>query len=441
MHRLHMPQPRRSAILAIAMILALAAVIALCTNAAAPVDAARLDADGSLGGILWSDDNGNGLHDIDEDGLPDVTIHISSTLSSWSTATASDGAYQVGQLAAGTYTITIDLPTLPGGLYATYDLDGTNSRHQVQLALGEGESRYDVDFGYQPALELEKRHWLGDRQPGYSQRYAIDLTNRTTMTLTNVVVVDNLPDMLRFAHTELPDGTSTGGIYDAGKHQVTWTITQCGPGLTELAILGYVNGSTQPGTQLTNQVWAESDDTNRIQDSDTFAVVAPKTATPTATATATATASPTATATSTATETPTATASATTTWTATPTATATPANLRLIGHVYDALLGNSKPIDEALVALITCDEVQHDTTTNTLGAYELMVPLAQITDCVYVTLESSADGYETLTLSAPVDSLISQAKMDFWLPPLDPTPTPSPTGYWRLLELPLLQKS
>ena len=302
-------------------------------------------------------------------------------------------------------------------------IDGIDTLHRASISVPLGISVQGVDFGYLQALLVEKRHWLSNRRPSYSQRYSIDIDNSSLVTLTNVLVTDLLPDMLRFSHTNSANGTPTGGQYDSATHQITWTLSAIGPGsAVELAVFGYVNGSAQPGTALTNEVWVDSDDTTRAIAWDTFGVVAPEsTVTPSATPTASSTATPAATATATVTSTP----------TSTPTATPL-TDLSLAGHVYDADLGVTGPISDAQISLISCLMERFTTTTSQDGSYSLVVPLSELDTCTYVVIECSSSDHETLSFNPSVTTLLAQPIVDFWLPPLPPAPTPQP------IRLPLL---
>jgi hypothetical protein len=396
--------------------------------------AEKPQATGTIGGIIWSDTDADGNEDGGEAGIANVGITLTMGTDTWTTTSESDGAYQFMELISGTYTITLDIDTLPDGVRPTYDLDGIATPHNASLTLGNDESRLDVNFGYQESVVLTKRHWLQNRQPGYSQRYAIDVTNTASISLTDVIVIDELPEMFRFANTDLPGGMPTGGNYSAAEHEVKWELDTMEPGEHyELAIFGYINSTVSPGTELSNRVYVSSTEAITAQATDSFIVVAPQ---PTATSTAT----PSATPTSSATPSPTMTATETLSPTNTPTATATPLDeLVMYGHVYDSEEGMTMPISAAHVSLISCMSMRFSTLSDAAGSYTLTVPMTYLNPCSYVTLEAAAEGYETLTLSTPVESLVLQPNMDFWLPPLDATPTATPGQ--PVIQLPLLFKN
>ena len=81
--------------------------------------------------------NNGTLGDGDDVTLPAVTTDAS-------------GNWTVSGLGPGLYRVTVDTATLPTGLDdPTADLDGIGSPDQADLTLGSGETRNDVDFGYE----------------------------------------------------------------------------------------------------------------------------------------------------------------------------------------------------------------------------------------------------------------------------------------------------
>ena len=104
---------------------------------------------GSISGTKFNDANGNGLPDAGEAGVAGVTINLfagdSASGAPAATATTdANGAFSFGDLAAGTYALTEDLPagyrqTVPGG-------DGA-----LVVALAPGQSMTDALFGNQLA--------------------------------------------------------------------------------------------------------------------------------------------------------------------------------------------------------------------------------------------------------------------------------------------------
>ena len=109
-------------------------------------------APGSLGDLVWLDENGDGLQDYADGGIPGITVHL------WrngeeiaSTVTDQYGYYRFTDLYPGVYTLTADVT----GLMPT--VQRTDIPNIVSVA-GEGESlpvqvtsdshNYSADLGY-----------------------------------------------------------------------------------------------------------------------------------------------------------------------------------------------------------------------------------------------------------------------------------------------------
>ncbi len=114
----------------------------------------------SLGDRVWNDLNGNGVQDPGEPGINDVQVFLLDSDGNPldQMVTADDGNYTFENVPAGSYTVTVNTATLPGGATPTFDLDGTatpNTTVVVQSAAG----RTDVDFGYQGDASVGDRVW------------------------------------------------------------------------------------------------------------------------------------------------------------------------------------------------------------------------------------------------------------------------------------------
>ncbi len=106
---------------------------------------------GVLGDRVWHDQNRDGVQDSNEPGLNGVRVDLldEDGLLLGFTTTVGDGEYQFGELVAGTYTVRVASATLPTGLdLPTFDLDGLSTLDRATVSLAEGETRLDVDFGY-----------------------------------------------------------------------------------------------------------------------------------------------------------------------------------------------------------------------------------------------------------------------------------------------------
>jgi hypothetical protein len=116
---------------------------------------------GSLGDLVWFDRNGNGTQDAGEAGFGGVTVELRNGSGGViaTTTTDADGGYSFSHLAPGSYTVRVDASTLPAGLAATYDLDGTGTAGAATASLAAGATRTDVDFGYRGTAALGDRVW------------------------------------------------------------------------------------------------------------------------------------------------------------------------------------------------------------------------------------------------------------------------------------------
>ncbi|MCE9614645.1 MAG: hypothetical protein K8T26_10245 [Lentisphaerae bacterium] len=115
---------------------------------------------GAIGDLVWVDLDGDGVRDPSEQALAGVRVFIDQNgdglyqVAEPAATTDATGAYGIGGLSAGSYTACIDTNTLPAGLSASFDLDGTNTAHAAAFALSAGQVRTDVDFGYRGTAAL-----------------------------------------------------------------------------------------------------------------------------------------------------------------------------------------------------------------------------------------------------------------------------------------------
>lgn len=123
-----------------------------------------LAGDSSIGDTVWLDLDGDGTINGEEVGLEGVTVNltwggIDGIVGGANSAddvviavdTDANGNYLFEGLPAGTYEVTVDPTSLPGGLAPSYDLDGdtTTPNGSTPVVLGAAEIIDTVDFGYQ----------------------------------------------------------------------------------------------------------------------------------------------------------------------------------------------------------------------------------------------------------------------------------------------------
>ncbi len=163
---------------------------------------------------------------------------------------------------------------------------------------------------------------------------------------------------------------------------------------------------------------------------DSATPTATETPTPVPTLTATDTPSPTAThtevpiPTATGTATPTGTATLTPSPTSTPTATP-PGDIILYGRVFDSTVGPAGGIAGATVTVSMCTPRQFSTVTDANGDYNQLLPAVYVNQCVSITLEAGAVGYQSASFLVAVSTLRANSAWNF---PLSPLPTPTATA-------------
>jgi len=133
-------------------------------------DERRLDVDtgvrgaGSIGDLVWVDQNRNGTRDAGEPGAPNVRVVVTwhgpdGVLGGGDDVaveerTGADGTYLADGLPAGRFTVTFDRTTFPRGTTAYADVDGGDPLVST-VDLAAGQNRTDVDLVLRPtALAL-----------------------------------------------------------------------------------------------------------------------------------------------------------------------------------------------------------------------------------------------------------------------------------------------
>ena len=182
-----------------------------------------------LGDTVWYDHNGNGVQDVNESGIENVTISLldDSGMVIDTMVTDASGFYQFTDLIAGDYTVQIDPATMTSGLQQTYDLDDGASLtpatvNAASVTLNAGDSNTDVDFGYRPLGTLGDTVWIDDNADGVVDAgetgiagVEVSLTGAATATATT-----NADGEYEF--TGLPIGSytvSVSGVALAGLQQ------------------------------------------------------------------------------------------------------------------------------------------------------------------------------------------------------------------------------
>ncbi len=244
----------------------------------------------SLGDLVWSDLNRNGVQDPDEPPVPGVTV----TVGSLTAVTGLDGKYLFDKLADGTYTVCFDLKTLPAAFLdfqATKQGSGDEARDSdidpetgcappVTLSASAAEN-LNVDAGLvSPVNRLGDFVWSDTNRNGLQDpgEHGIEGVPVTAGSLKATTGRDG-----RYAFEGMPDGKYTvcfGRYSDFGfatprtgedtKDSDADPVTGCAPEVTlgpgNRSVRSIDAGFVAPPNKLGDFVW---NDTNRngLQDS------------------------------------------------------------------------------------------------------------------------------------------------------------------------------
>jgi|GEM_PF-818488 len=100
---------------------------------------------GSIGDYVWNDDNGDGIQDPGEDGLPGITVTLTYPDGSTETTTTdANGNYDFTGLPSGLYTVTVG--SGPAGMDLT-------TEGSFVVPLSPNEDYNDADFGFDDPCE------------------------------------------------------------------------------------------------------------------------------------------------------------------------------------------------------------------------------------------------------------------------------------------------
>ncbi len=161
------------------------------------VDEVRTDVDfgyagGRLGDRVWADADADGVQDVGEPGIAGASVTLSTGAA---TTTDSNGYYSFGDLPAGTYTVTV---TVPSGWVATFDADGLGTPGVAEVTLVAGQDLDTADFGYQlQTASLGDRVWRDDDGDGVQDSgetglagVTVELRNGAGTTVLQTAVSD-----------------------------------------------------------------------------------------------------------------------------------------------------------------------------------------------------------------------------------------------------------
>ena len=172
----------------------------------------------TISDYLWNDANGDGLQ-AGESGLgAGIRVYVdldhdnSYAVGEPTDLTDASGLYAITGLPAGTYDVRVANP--PAGYLQTYDLDGTGTSNEASVTVTAGQTRTDVDFGYQvvtPRLTIEKSSTTSSLSAPGTVTYNYLVTNTGNVALTGISLSDDNDndDITCPATTLAPAGTMT----------------------------------------------------------------------------------------------------------------------------------------------------------------------------------------------------------------------------------------
>jgi fimbrial isopeptide formation D2 family protein/uncharacterized repeat protein (TIGR01451 family) len=176
----------------------------------------------SIGDRVWLDRNGDGVQDAGEPGIGGVTVYLDLDNDGARDAdepfavTDAAGNYLIGGLLAGTYTVRVDASTLPGGVSATYDLDGIGTPGVVTgVTLSSGQARTDVDFGYRGTASIGDRVWNDANANGIQDAGETGVSGIVVALYdsTGTLLITTTTDLNgNYLFDNLPAGTYTVGV-------------------------------------------------------------------------------------------------------------------------------------------------------------------------------------------------------------------------------------
>ena len=219
---------------------------------------------GSIGDSVWLDEDGDGIEDIFEPGIANVTVNLFDSGNNLiaTTITDANGQYLFTNIFAGDYYVDI-ISGIPAGLTTA---PGTTDP-STTFALANGEEKRDVDFGYVPTAGtaiigdqvFSDANNNGQQDPG-----EIGIANQTMRLVSDPGpdgVYGTLDDVVVATTTTLEDGSYLFTGIAAGDYVVTIDDAA-------LVLAGYTvtsgaqspgDNETEPFTVVADQIYTDAD--------------------------------------------------------------------------------------------------------------------------------------------------------------------------------------
>jgi hypothetical protein len=148
------------------------AIVTLSGASSFDVDFGYRD-DASLGDRVWNDLDGDRNQDPGEPGIAGILVYIDADDDNLFDQgverfdyTDLNGFYSIGNLSPGTYSVRVEISTLPAGSVQTSDLTSPYTDHEATRTLVLSESATDVDFGYRSNASFGDFVWLDQNGDG-----------------------------------------------------------------------------------------------------------------------------------------------------------------------------------------------------------------------------------------------------------------------------------
>jgi|GEM_PF-3659371 len=211
---------------------------------------------GSAGGTIWRDHNDDGIQEVEENGLSDITVKLTSLSSpqtQLTTTTDHNGIYHFDDLPYDAYTLEVDTANFPPFLAQTHDDDGLLDHLSTLLVNINQPHHLDQHFGYRPNVQPEIGLEKLTRSPGHISQDADDppgpmilinspviwhyeVTNLGNVDLADIELNDDIEGQVtRLISGDLDNDTildvgeiwiyNLTGLADAGQYDNTATVS------------------------------------------------------------------------------------------------------------------------------------------------------------------------------------------------------------------------